>query len=125
MRRSQPGKGLSNVQRLSCVTMYINNHNTRQKVINKWQSRGKKWLSEEIHYWEFYEVSFVETALWKWRHLKQPEGFRGQVQTCSGARGLFAFSAFYAVPCTQWHSALFAVMMVMIMMMMVIPRFFS
>lgn len=26
MRRSQPGKGLSNVQRLSCVTMYINNH---------------------------------------------------------------------------------------------------
>lgn len=42
MRRSQLSKGLGNVQRLSCVTMYINNHNARKEVINKWQSRGKK-----------------------------------------------------------------------------------
>lgn len=39
---SQPGKGLSRVQRLGCVTMYINNHDTRQKGTSDWQGRGRK-----------------------------------------------------------------------------------
>lgn len=69
MHGSQPGKGFRNAQKLSCVTMCINNHNARQKVVNKWQSRGKKQRGRQKRYTELRGGGHAKNQ----EYLGQPE----------------------------------------------------